>query len=334
HDGTPAIAELQRFLARERTSSEAERRAVLKAIKADVPDKKGRFRTPKRKEKVNRSDDFDWLEAMAGVGATLPGLAEVKDDVAAIRALAALRDPDAAAVLLDFGFSATGLIYRDECGRYLRRMDPYSLPALIVASVDRQRDRSARRYAGYQLDRLDREDPNKALAAARGDAPLELAVIRAYGQSKHRAAFAPLLALADAQSPGLRAAARTSLSAYVTGPEPRPAPKRKLVLPGGKLSDEEEPLWLNHRELAEVELRRAYQAAFDERPSRRMAPSELAKALFSHYDRTREARAETAYRDAEGQAQAGNWAEATARYDRILAQDPDHRKRPVAARRY
>ena len=335
--GAAAVAELDRFLQRDRRSSESDRRAMLTAIKADVPGKDGRFRTPKRNEKVNRGDDFDWLGALAELvkpGGKKPGLGELMADVAAVRALAASRQSAAAEVILAFTFTDDGLIYRDECGRYLRKMSPFSLPTLILASQDVKRDRSLRRYADYQLDRLDRQDPTKALSQAQEDFRLELEVIRAYGVIKDRGAFAPLLALTDHPTTELRDAARKAVMAYLTGREPKPAPKRKLVLPGGKLSDEEEPLWLNYRELADVELRRKHEEVFGERARNRDRPAELARKLFEHHDTVRAQKASEAYAAARGLADAGKWAEATSAFDRMLARDPGHPRRKDMARAY
>ena len=61
----------------------------------------------------------------------------------------------------------------------------------------------------------------------------------------------------NADSPRVRAAARAAWMAYITGPPPPPAPKKKLQLPGGKLTKKEKPLWLTYRELADNELRKA-----------------------------------------------------------------------------
>jgi hypothetical protein len=119
-----AIPELQAFLARQRRSNEAGRREVLRAIKADVPTKDGRFRPPGRgQEKVNMGDDFDWLAALVELDHRA-GLGEVIADVAALRALAASKSSRGAAAILDFGFTDDGLVYRDECGRQLRKMAP------------------------------------------------------------------------------------------------------------------------------------------------------------------------------------------------------------------
>jgi tetratricopeptide (TPR) repeat protein len=333
--GADAIPELQAFLARQRRSTEANRREVLRAIKADVPTKDGRFRPPGRgQEKVNMGDDFDWLAALVELDHRA-GLGEVIADVAALRALAASKSSTGAAAILDFGFTDDGLVYRDECGRQLRKMAPYSLPVLIAASQNnKEKARSLQRYANYQLDRIDRQDPNKAINAASLDPELEVEVIRAYGSSKHREAIVPLLDHINDGSPPIRAAARQALLGYLTGPPPPEAPKRKLVMPGGKLSNEPQPLWLNYRELADVELRREHQEIFGERAPRKSTPEELARKLFAHYDEKRAQAAAKAYDEGAALAAAGNWAEATAIFDRLLAARPDHPARADMARAY
>src|SRR5690606_21525032 len=98
------------------------RRAVLAAIEAEVPDASGRFPSLGRRDSLKekeRQDTFDWLGALAKLDPATPGLAEVFADVAAVRALSESNRPDAAAVILEFAFTETGLIYRDECGRRL-----------------------------------------------------------------------------------------------------------------------------------------------------------------------------------------------------------------------
>src|SRR5688500_12003780 len=57
------IVELNAFLGRTRRSTEPERRAVLAAIGADLPDDKGKFRAPDRQAATDEAanDAFDWL---------------------------------------------------------------------------------------------------------------------------------------------------------------------------------------------------------------------------------------------------------------------------------
>lgn len=329
------VAELREFLGRKRASSFSERREVLRSIQADIPDSKGRFRSSRnKKEEVQNGDDFDWLKELAARDHTQAGYDEVFADVAAIRALAASRDPSAAEVILDFAFSDDGLLYRDECGRYLRKMAPYSLPALIVAARDSEKSRARKRYAAYQLDRMDREDPNKVLDGASADSDLLLTIIAAYGESKHREALLPLFRYAEHVSEPVREAARKALLGYVTGPEPPEAPKRKLQLPGGRYTEEEQPLWLNYRQLAEVQIREQYEQRFEAEPPRRTSSAELARAIFARMDEHRIARWNEQYDAAQALAEAGKWAEAAAMFDSILAAQPEHAKRADMVRTY
>src|SRR5690606_3857639 len=60
----------------------------------------------------------------------------------------------------------------------------------------------------------------------------------------------------NADSARTRAAARAAWRAYVEGPPPRPAPKKKIQLTGGKLTKEPKPLYLTYRQLADNELRK------------------------------------------------------------------------------
>lgn len=324
--GPAAVPALGEYLARERESTDEERRAALTAIHAAVPDEKGRFPRRSKDSPVRDDDDFDWLAELAALAPPPPGAGEVMADVTAIRALAASKDIEAGKRILGFAFTDAGMAYRDECGRYLRRMAPYSLPALLAEARDSD-GRAITRYAGYQLERMDRKSPARVIEQASLDENLEVAVLEAYGESKPREAVAPILATIDDPSPRVRAAARAAWLGYVTGPEPPPAPKRRLKLPGGRLSDEPEPLWLTYRELADIELKRKYEEIFGDKPPRRDSLEDLSKKLFAHYDEVRARALAERAQAAHALAEAGDWAGAAAAYDRILAEAPEHPER-------
>src|SRR5258705_7204768 len=120
---------LKEYLGRAHATTVEQRRAVLKAIKAAIPDKSGRFETPQRQKAATTQadDDFDWLAELGKLpDQTKPGLGEVAGDVAAIRALAATRQIDAAGGIPDAGVANATVIYRDQCGRRLRPKAPSS----------------------------------------------------------------------------------------------------------------------------------------------------------------------------------------------------------------
>src|SRR5438874_3290530 len=116
------------FLGRKHTASVEDRRKVLEAIKAAVPDEKGRFKQPERKtaQEEKADDELDWQAQLATLDKATPGVDEVIADDAAIRELSATKDVRAAQVIFDAAFADETMIYRDECGRYLRKMEPYS----------------------------------------------------------------------------------------------------------------------------------------------------------------------------------------------------------------
>lgn len=330
--GADAVPALQEYLARQRRTTDDERRAALTAIRADIPDKEGRFARRRGKDDEARGE-FDWLAELAALDEPPPGAGDVMADVAAIRALAATQSIEAGQALLSFAFDDVGLVYRDECGRYLRKMAPYSLPALIAVAADEDK-RAIAKYGAYQLERMDRKAPARVIEQVSRDETLEVAVLAAYGTSKPREAVGPILAIIDDPSPRVREAARTAWLAYVTGPEPPPAPKRKLKLPGGRMSEEPEPLWLTYRELADIELEREYEEIFAEKPPRRESLEALSQKLFAHYDALRADALAARHREAKALADAGNWADATAAYDRILAEVPEHLERAAMAGAY
>ena len=341
------------FLQRPHQASVADRRSVLMAIKAQVPDEKGRFPeyTRKSESEEKADDDLDWMKGLDGLDASMPGLAEVVEDDAAIRALAATRDIHAASLLFDVAFQPDTMIYRDEVGRYLRKMEPYSVPALIVESQKRDYDR--KRYATYQLERIDREEPLKALGAATSDEALTLAILDAYKATHFREAVHAVWTKVDADSPRVRAKAREVWMSYITT-RPPPAPMKKLMMPGGKLTKKKKPLWLTYRELADNELRRTSNELLhtnypdipdpalddsdaDEKHPRHHFEIDLVavtKQLFDYYDQQRAQREATEWAGAKTLADKGDLAGATAELDRLLAANPERGQRPAMAKVY
>lgn len=333
-----AVDGLAAFLARPHVTDLADRHKVLDAIKAAVPDKAGHFVVPQRRSPAEEQadDDLDWMASLVKLDPAMPGLGEVIADDAAIRALAGTKDPAAAQVLFDVAIAADTVIYRDECGRYLRRMMPYSIPALTRES---QGDGDRKRYATFQLERLDRQEPGKALASATGDEALEVAILEVFRATKHREAVHAVWSKVDADSPRVRAKAREAWEAYITGPPPRPAPRKKLVLPGGKLTKKEKPLWLTYRELADNELRKAanellhedYPLAdpsIDDSEYHKVKTvavdlGELTTRLFKFYDDARIKRDAVQWAAAKALADKGDLAGATTMLDSMLAAKPE-----------
>lgn len=318
--GDGATPYLKAFLARAHTSTTADRTAVLSGIGAAVPDEEGKFEQPGRLSAKERKamDELDWLADLAPLPPS-PAVDEVIADVAAIRALAASKDWRAATVILDFGFSEAGMVYRDECGRYLRKMAPWSMPALIRAANARGSS-SKERYAEYQIERLDREDAFKALADAANE-NLKIEILRAYQDTRPREAVYAILASVDHPSPAVRKAARAAWMTYATRRAPK-APKRKLELPGGKLSDEEQPLYLTYSELADIELRRTLIKLTGKKPRRGESLKEMSKALFAYYDDVRHKQLLADFSAAKEKAAAGDLTGAIATFDQILVQEP------------
>ncbi len=338
------LEDLGNFLARPHTATVEERRAVLTAINAQVPDEKGHFVAPQRKsaKEEKADDDLDWLTELQKADPATVGLGEVIADDAAIRALSASNEIQAGYVLFDTAFGAETMIYRDEIGRYLRKMHPYSIPALMRESQRRDFDR--KRYSNYQLERLDRQEPGKALAAAASDENLVLAILDVWRVTKHREAVHAVWSKVNADSTRVRSKAREAWRAYIEGPPPPPAPKKKIQLAGGKTTKEEKPLWLTYRQLADNELRKWSNELLatdypivepvldgsDEKPGYR-APKEVkikltdvTQQLWDYYDKQRSEVESKQWAEADAKSKAGDLAAAVVLLDRLLAANPDH----------
>jgi tetratricopeptide (TPR) repeat protein len=343
------------WLARAHTSDVEERRAVLAAIEALVPDKKGTFsRPPRQTGKQQKADDeVDWQAELLALdpsrAPSLASLGEVIADDAAIRALAATKDRHAAQVVFDVAFGSDTMIYRDECGRYLRKMEPASIPALTKESMSREYNR--KRYGSWQLERLDRQEPGKALDAALGDEALTIAILDVFRTTHHREAVHAVWDRVDADAPLVRAAARAAWMGYITGPPPPPAPVAKLNLPGGKKTKKPKPLWFTYRELADNELRKAanellqedYPLAADPRLDDsdhedekivKIDLEDLTRRLFAYHDTERAQREAVQWSAVKRTAESGDLATAIQLVDRMLATDPDRSERAEMAKLY
>ncbi|HEX5063295.1 MAG TPA: hypothetical protein VFV99_28155, partial [Kofleriaceae bacterium] len=346
--------DLANFLGRPHTATIEERRAVLAGINAQVPDEKGHFVAPQRKSaKEEQADDnLDWLAELQKVDPATPGLGEVLADDASIRALAASKEIRAGYILFDAAFGAETMIYRDEVGRYLRKMHPYSIPALFRESARRDYDR--KRYSNYQLERLDRQEPGKALAAAAGDENLRIAILDVWGQTMYREAVHAVWTQVNADSLRTRTKARETWKQYTEGKAPPPAPKKKIQLAGGKTTKEEKALYLTSRQLADNELRKYSNELLgtdypivepvmdgsDEKPGYRppkevkIKLSEVTQQLWDYYDKQRAEVDAKQWAEADAKSKAGDLATATMLLDRLLAANPDHTNKAQMANVY
>lgn len=361
------VAPLGAALERPHQATADERRAVLRAIDAAVPDASGKFAQPKRQQtaEIKADDKLDWMAALVKLGPDTPApaaddadkkdadkkkdkdrkkdpdgageeaeppppaatlsataIGEVITDVAIIRALAASRAHEAAHPIFNAAFADDTMIYRDECGRTLRKMEPVSIPVLTIES---QGSGDRRRYATYQLERLDRQDPGKALAAATSDEALLIAILDAFRSTKHREAVYAVFDYIDKESPRVREAARKAWLGYVVGKPPPPAPKRKMQLPGGKLAEKETPLWLTYRELAEEKLRKVSEELLGTPigEKEKVDTEAVSRAVFAHYDAIRAKRDAEQWSAAKAMAASGDVAGAVARLDELLAVNPE-----------
>lgn len=346
-----AIDAVGEWLVREhKTDAFTDRKKVLVAIKAQVPDKTGKFTMPWSRpsnKELQADDEVDWLKALLEKSGSDPAEGEVIADIAAIRALAATKDIKAAQYIFNAAFAETSMIYRDECGRYLRKMEPYSIPALTRESWSRDQDR--KRYGTWQLERLDRQDAAKALQAATGDEQLQVAILDVFRETHHREAVHAVWATVDAGSQLVREAARKAWMEYITGAPPPPAPRAQLNLPGGKKTKFAKPLWLTYRELADNELRKAAnellhedyildEASIDDSEKKVKAQpidlEEVTKRLFAYYDSERKKREGKQWDAAKGKSDKGDLAGAAQLLDQLIATNPDRAERVEMAKVY
>ncbi|MBL8633018.1 MAG: hypothetical protein JNM40_07315 [Myxococcales bacterium] len=310
-------------------------------------------KTPKnQRPKPHDPEAVDWLSALALLDVSKePLLSSVPPNeahrargelllkVALLRvlSLAGQRGSrEAVHPVFEQAFVRDGLL-RDECGRNVRAMGSAAIPGLIRIYNNKSRaNYKMRRYASYQLDRMDRLRPSKAIAAASDDR-VRADIIHAYGEVLAIDAVDAILEQVAARSRRVRREARWAWLRYVDGPPPPPAPKRKRKLPGGKEESEEKEDYLNHRELATLALRRLHKTLFGEDPSEKLSAKELTDTLFAHYDKQEEALYAKLFASGEAHLSAGQPQQAVEEFGWILANQPDHPRRAemaAAFRRY
>lgn len=300
--------------------------------------------TPRNKRpRPHDPDAADWLTALAELDLSqeppppevsaeelLPLRAEMVLRIALLRAIAAAgrtsKARDAVYPLFQFAFVREGL-FRDECGRAIRSMGSYGIPGLIRIYNNRTKSNfKMRRYASYQLDRMDRLRPSKAIATAPDDV-VRADIIHAYGEVLALDAVEAIVEQVGARSHRVRREARWAWLRYVDGPPPPPAPKRKRKLPGGKEETEEKEDYLNYREMATLALGRIHQELFSAPPDPKLSAKELTDRLFQHYDHLDEQLFEQLFESAKAHERSGDLAKAVDEFGWILANQPDHPRR-------
>jgi len=309
--------------------------------------------TPKNKRpKPHDPEAVDWLSALAALDVSQEPLlanfpveevqkarAELLLKVALLRtlSLAGQRGSrEAVYPVFEQAFIRDGVL-RDECGRMIRAMGSPAIPGLIRIYNNRSRANfKMRRYASYQLDRMDRLRPSKAIASASDDL-VRADIIHAYGEVLAIDAVEAILEQVEARSRRVRREARWAWLRYVDGPPPPPPPKRKRKLPGGKEEAEEKEDYLTFRELATLALKRTHKTLFGAEPSDKLTSRQLTDELFAYYDKQEEELFAKLFASAESHLTAGQPKLAVEEFGWILANQPDHPRRSemaAAFRRY
>ncbi len=259
--------------------------------------------------------------------------AEATETVTLMRAIAATRRLDAVDPIFKLAFAYDG-VFRDECGRAIRSKDSYAIPRLVELVHEPNAGKVSlakqRRYAAYQLDRMDRQRPQKAISTAPDDR-VRAEIIHAYGDTRALDAVEAILGQVDSPAHRVRREARWAWLRYVTGKAPPPAPKRKRKLPGGKEEAEEKPDYLTYREIATLALQKELAAINNEPADANASAKQMTDELFDYYDKKRAAEWDGAFAAAKAKEDRGDLRGATDEYGWILAHDPNYARRAEMA---
>ncbi len=301
------------------TTSTPAKAAALDPV-ACIPLEKGQKPYPPDPSPSPSPEPADWETARA----------EAMEKVALIRAIAASHRLDAVDPIFKQAFELDG-VFRDECGRQIRAMDSYAIPSLIrlmhqmgpvAARLGKQR-----RYAAYQLDRMDRQRPVKAISTAPDDV-VRAAIIHAYGEEQALDAVEAILGQVDSPSHRVRTEARWAWLRYVTG---------KLLSAGAHAQAQarrrqdrgrgRKPDYLTYREIATLALQKLLAEIQGAPVDAKKSAKQLTDELFAYYDARHAAEWDAQLQSGKEKEARGDWQGATDEYGWILAHDPNYDKR-------
>ncbi|MCB9558688.1 MAG: hypothetical protein H6707_21405 [Deltaproteobacteria bacterium] len=262
------------------TTVDSYRRLLLQR-RLPIPDQLGRF--------VDSDQPLarDWWTEIVGTPPTDQATGEARRTVVLLYRLALSKRWEAASSILRFAFVQQG-VFRDLCGQLLREMGHYAVPALVRARLLRDPlTYKIKRYAEYQLDRTNLQQPMAALR--HGDPRLIAEILRAYGDVRSVLAVFAVIRELDSPHTVVRAAARYALGRYVEGPAPTPF-RRRLRLPGGRTTERERQLRLTYRQLARVQLTRRAErlGLIDQASASSFATSTLARVVIARLEQQRQ----------------------------------------------
>ncbi len=233
--------------------------------------------------------------------------------------------------------------FRDEVGRAVRGIGREALPSLVLRSIkpDVKKERETdpepvealqAKYAEYQLDRMDKLHPQRALQAVADNPRLLAELLSAYARRRPPEASKELLELIDSPIPRVRRSAREALIAYTTGPAPKVRRKSLRLLGGGTTMAAAQQSYRGAVTLALDEyLANNYPALhlplcelYDEQQNLdrecELQPQRLAQALIDHLDAVRRSRQEQQVAQAQ---KSGDLQQSVDILDRLLAADPE-----------
>jgi hypothetical protein len=350
--------EVRALLLAPRTARKADYKAMLGVIGGDVPNRYGHFELAWKKAHghhgVKLSEDWyaDLLALPSRQVSKLlrPIYRDCVIQAALLQAASTIgadpaRTDDVVEALLAAAYVHEGT-FRDEVGRAIRRLGDPAVPGLLRRSIrpplpaDEAEAQVVKasveyrmaEYAAYQVDRMDRSHPRKALAAVSDD-PARLAdLLAAYGVVRPGDAAGPLLDHVDAAIPRVREAAREAFLAYVTGPAPK-AQRKLLRFLGGATG--ESAAQLTYRDMARIAIMSRIAAHHPDlsEPDCRTAPKDSATAgacegqperlARAYFDRLDERRRERERAEIAAALAEPDRATAIATLDRLLADNPD-----------
>ncbi|MBN2724513.1 MAG: hypothetical protein JXR95_10620 [Deltaproteobacteria bacterium] len=247
-----------------------------------------------------------------------------------IKALFSLKsNPEIPEILLKAAFHPPTMIFRDLISSGLQKMGGIVVLSLYGFSrkvVNRERNKPLFyrvRYARYIINSSEAGNPRFALQAEKS---MKLKLMSLYGDYQVSQAIETLLVYANSDDEEDRSAARKALMKYFESPRKK-ATVGTIKLPGG--AEKKAVLYISARQQAYHAVKRILEEITKGDYDRTSKSADMARQLFSAWDKRRKSKWKYAFADAWVLDQNGEIPKAVEIYRDILANDPDFPQRKL-----
>lgn len=222
----------------------------------------------------------------------------------------------------ELGFSNQSYLLRDRYGYAIRQLKDLSFVFLVQAAEQPNSARLKRRYAKYLLSAMGMDNPKAMLTNSMGGDHF-LQYLTLYGSNHVKDAIVYILGYTSHENATVRGTAQYAYLSYLTGPTPKPSPKKQHQLPRGKLTKEETADSLNYYEIAVAQIEKEWKKIFNVSIPKKWTWLMVAKKVFEEYDKKIYLLLDEKMDTAFSLAKAGQWEDGKKIVYQIMASNPN-----------